>query len=249
MRPSLIIPVLLCCLLATTALAHEGEAEETPLEDSLREASLIAIAITATVMAALTYAAVCCTTRVWKKRVFLAMVMPVVAVTALLVVSTAYINAVSETGGPVHWHADFEIYKCGVPVDLVAPTGFVNKVGVSTLHEHGDARMHVEGVVMARSDVDLHAFFEAVGGTLTHGRLVVPTDHGTVEASDGELCGSSAAAVQVFLMTVQEGVIAQRKLALYDRHIIAPESNVPPGDCIIIEFDAEKPRTEHVCES
>ena len=35
----------------------------------------------------------------------------------------------------------------------------------------------------------------------------------------------------------------------FDDHILAPYSNIPPGDCIIIEFDTEKEKTEHICET
>jgi len=42
-----------------------------------------------------------------KKILFAAIVIPVVAATIFLAGSTIYLNSVSSSGGPVHWHADF----------------------------------------------------------------------------------------------------------------------------------------------
>src|SRR3990172_8278827 len=83
-----------------------------------------------------------------KKYFFLAIAVPVTFTTIFLVGATLYVNQVSSTGGPVHWHADFEIYDCGQKIDLVDPTGLSNKIGTATLHEHNDNRVHVEGVVL-----------------------------------------------------------------------------------------------------
>ena len=95
---------------------------------------------------------------------FLGIIIPIVLVTIYSAGSTIYLNIISETQGPVHWHADFEIWDCGQKIDLINPTGFSNRVGNPVFHEHGDDRIHVEGVVVEKKDVDLHSFFEVIGG-------------------------------------------------------------------------------------
>ena len=47
-----------------------------------------------------------------KNWIFLAMAIPVAIATIYLVSITIYINVNSETLGPVHWHADFELWQC-----------------------------------------------------------------------------------------------------------------------------------------
>ena len=43
--------------------------------------------------------------------------------------------------------------------------------------------------------------------------------------------------------------MVQEKLTDYEDYILAPQSLVPPGDCIIIEFDKYKESTDNLCES
>ena len=60
---------------------------------------------------------------------------------------TIYLNLNSATGGPVHWHTDFEIWACNNELELRDPHGALsNKIGTPTLHEHNDKRIHLEGV-------------------------------------------------------------------------------------------------------
>ena len=185
---------------------------------------------------------------------FLGMVLPVILATLYLAGSTVYLNTISESGGPVHWHTDFEIWNCGQHVDLVEPIGLSNRVGTSVLHEHGDQRVHVEGVVVDSATVGLDDFFAAVGGVLGKGTLVVPTDAGLVAMKDGESCNGGPGLVQVFLYRVNNPgakpwVYTQQKLPSIENYVPAPYSNVPPGDCVIIEFDIDKPATDKLCTS
>ena len=83
----------------------------------------------------------------FKKIIFTLMVIVVVGPTAYFIVTTISINLTSETGGPVHWHADFKIFACGEELSSPAPVGLSNKIGTPLFHEHGDRRIHVEGVV------------------------------------------------------------------------------------------------------
>src|SRR3990170_2868404 len=103
-------------------------------------------------------------------------------------INNLYINTNSLTGGPVHWHAQFEIWICGEKVELVNPTGLSNKVGTEMLHEHNDDFIHIEGVVHDFEDINLHAFFEAAGGEFMKDSLMIPTNEGSVEVKNGDTC-------------------------------------------------------------
>ena len=177
--------------------------------------------------------------------------------------STVYLNIISETAGPVHWHADFEIWDCGNEIDPIDPTGLSNRVGTPTLHEHGDNRIHVEGVPIQKRDVNLHNFLHVIGGDLQKDYFTIPIDGGTEEESlilmhemrTGELCGGERGVLQIFVYKVinpderKRWVYEQVKLTDYENYIMSPYQNVPPGDCIIIEYDRDKESTDKLCET
>ena len=163
--------------------------------------------------------------------------------------STIYLNVVSESKGPVHWHADFEIWNCGEAIDLIDSTGLSNRVGIPVLHEHGDNKIHVEGIVVEKSHADLHSFFEAVGGSLTNNYFAVSTNKGIIEMRNGDLCNGVAGKLQAFIYKTENNVVKQEKLENFDEYVLSPYSNTPPGDCIILEFNEDKDKTEHICNS
>ncbi len=100
--------------------------------------------------------------------------------TLMLIGSTVYLNVNSESGGPVHWHADFEMWACGNEMELRDPTGLSNKIGTSVLHEHDDRRIHLEGVVVEKHvDATLGKFMHVTGGTITDSALVIPLNPAT----------------------------------------------------------------------
>ena len=190
-----------------------------------------------------------------KMFLFLGIAIPIIIATAYSAGSTIYLNLISEAKGPVHWHADYEIWDCGRKIDLIRPEGISNRVGSAVFHEHNDNRIHVEGVVVDKAEVDLHNFFATVGGMLSESTLYLPVDGGFAEMKNGNLCNGKEAMIQVFLYKVKNPedaknwVYEQQKLEGFENYVLAPYSNVPPGDCIIIEFDIEKERTEHICET
>lgn len=187
-----------------------------------------------------------------KKYFFFAIALPVVLTTLFLVTSTLYINQVSSTKGPVHWHADFEIYNCGELIDLVNPTGFSNKIGTAAFHEHNEGRVHVEGVVLEKEDVNFGSFVNVIGGKISEDRLELPTTKGSLARSDGDACADGTVGEwQVFLYSVQGKNISRQKLSLEELqdHVLAPSGSVPPGDCILIEFTESKNKTDHLCTS
>lgn len=181
---------------------------------------------------------------------FWGMVIPIVSTTLYLAGTTIAKNQFSATGGPVHWHADYEIYACGRQIDLVDPSGLANRVGTPDLHEHGDNRIHVEGTVRELQDVSLGKFFESVGGQLTETLLRVPTNEGELIAQNGMQCpDDKPGALQVFVYQTKAHTVIQKKLSNFPNYVLSPHSQVPPGDCLIIEFTAEiKDKTDKICE-
>ncbi len=190
-----------------------------------------------------------------KQILFVGIAVPTLIATIVLAYATVYLNVVSETKGPVHWHADFEIWKCGEKIDLKDSTGFTNRIGTPVFHEHGDDRIHVEGVLIDKNDANLGRFFNVTGGVLTQEKMRMPTNTGFVEATNGESCNGVPGKLQVFLFHIinpeqdKEWVYAQKKLGHFDNYVLSPYSLVPPADCIIVEFGPEKEKTTNLCET
>lgn len=174
-------------------------------------------------------------------------VVAVLANTIYLVGSTIYLNQVSATKGPVHWHADYEVWQCGKELELEDPKGLSNKVGSETVHEHNDKRMHFEGVMEDLRHASLGHFFKEVGGSLDSEHFTFSTHEGLTTMESGQKCDSEPAELQVFVYTTEGRTFSQQKLEDPADYIISPESQVPPGDCVIIELDAEKQKTDKMC--
>ncbi len=171
--------------------------------------------------------------------------------TLFLAGSTIYLNVISSSKGPVHWHADIEIWACGREINLKDPTGLSNKIGTPTLHEHNDKRIHLEGVVVEPQDASLSRFFQVIGGKLERNVLHVPTNEGVMLLSSGISCGDGMVRELQFFVykTDTDGYYTQEKIADPASYTISPEGNIPPGDCIIAELDAPKERTDRMCTS
>ena len=168
-----------------------------------------------------------------KKIVYLLVAVVVGAVTIYLITVTLHLNVTSVSKGPVHWHADFEIWDCDREIFLAKPQRFLsNKQGVDLMHAHDDNRMHVEGVLLDEKAASLGAFFYAVGGSISSDGLKVPTDEGLLSVHDGDKCNEQPARLYVF---VNGNLIQNPK-----EYVIAPHEKVPPGDRIKIVF-TEKP--------
>lgn len=174
----------------------------------------------------------------------------VVLNTLYLAGATIYKNQRSLSQGPVHWHADIEVWNCGQEVNLKDPVGWSNKIGTPLVHEHNDKKIHVEGVIMDREQESLGHFFEVIGGKLNARELVVPTNDGELRLNHGDLCNGQPGMVQVFLFKTNGTEVTQTKLLNPDQHTYAPYSAVPAGDCIIVEFDSTiKEKTDKLCQS
>ena len=246
-------------LFASSAYAHGGE-EETAveavtqtLEDSIRSNS-IKIVVVASILIlgflVLTILLKHLGERV-KTVLFLGIVLPTLFTTVYLITSTIYLNSTSSSGGPVHWHADYQIWDCGKQLELVDPEGFSNRVGSATFHEHNDNRIHVEGVVVDQKEAALGRFFKFVGGEFHDDGFKIPTNAGLQVRHNGDLCSDGQeGTMQAFVYKTQGDTYHQEKLTDPTSYILSPYGNVPPGDCIIVEFDSkEKVETDKLCDS
>jgi len=171
-----------------------------------------------------------------KKMVYILLVILVASVTLYIIVATLHLNIISQTKGPVHWHADFEVWVCDAKLNLASPESMMsNKQGNDLMHAHEDNRIHVEGVLVNKSQASLSAFFNAVGGSLSDDGIGMPTDNGIVSVHDGDKCNEKPAKFYVFV----NGKLIDHP----DDYVIAPYEKVPPGDRIKFVF-TEKPIDE-----
>ncbi|OGY27300.1 MAG: hypothetical protein A2Z42_03560 [Candidatus Woykebacteria bacterium RBG_19FT_COMBO_43_10] len=256
---SLAVSIIFLQLFASSVHAHGGE-EETAvetvtqtLEDSLRSNS-IKIVVVASILIlgflVLTIFLKHLGERV-KTVLFLGIVLPTLFTTVYLITSTISLNSASSSGGPVHWHADFEIWDCGQKLELTDPEGFSNRVGSATFHEHNDNRIHVEGVVVDKKEAALGRFFQFVGGELHNDGFQIPTNDGLIVRRNGDPCkGDRPGILQAFVYKTHGDTYRQEKLTDPTSYILSPYGNVPPGDCIVVEFDSkEKEKTDRLCDS
>ncbi|MEX0622047.1 MAG: hypothetical protein WD187_03610 [Candidatus Woykebacteria bacterium] len=235
--------------------AHEGEEETatttiTTLEDTLRTNTVKVVVVAGVIILGFVTITILLKSlgEGVKKLLFAGIVIPTLIATIYMVGSTLYLNFTSESGGPVHWHADLEIWDCGQKLDLEDPQGFSNKVGTATFHEHNDDRIHVEGVVTRKEEAALGGFFGFIGGSLTDDSYRIPTNEGLIVRHNGDTCpDGSEGTLQVFVYKTHNDSFSQEKLSEGASYILSPEGNVPPGDCIIIEFGQEKEKTEKLC--
>ena len=185
-----------------------------------------------------------------KKILFSLIVVPTVVGTLFMAGSTFYLNFQSISGGPVHWHAEYEIWDCDEQLELVDPEGLSNKVGSATLHEHNDNWIHLEGVVTDESEASLGKYFDVIGGNIADDGFRVPTNEGLISRHNGDLCPDGLEGVmQVFVYQTENKVYTQKKIDNPASYLISPSGSIPPGDCIIIEFDPlEKEKTSRLCE-
>ncbi len=170
----------------------------------------------------------------YKKIAFACFVVLVSMTTLYLLMHTLFTNIISETKGPVHWHADFEIIICGEKQLLLESTGISNKVGTATLHHHNDYRIHVEGTLLSLQDASLGRFFESIGGVLTDTYIGIPQkNETTLYWHNGDHCPDGSTGT--LSMYVQKGT-SVTAVSDIDGYIISPEIYVPPGDKITIIF-------------
>ncbi len=134
-----------------------------------------------------------------KKIIFALIALPIAFATLYLIGVTLALNAVSATGGPVHWHADNEVWGCGEKNHFIHSTGWENKVGEPLMHLHDDDRIHIEGVVIKMQDVELGEFFHSVEGSFNSDSITMPTTKGIKKWSNNDLCNDKTAWLYMFV--------------------------------------------------
>lgn len=189
------------------------------LEESINQLSITTVLVASGLLVLLVLVATWATKRkkkAFKLPVFLAILIVVVGTTLTISGSTVYLNIKSATGGPVHWHADFEIWACGNELELRDPSGALsNKIGTATYHEHNDKRIHLEGVPITMPyDASLGKFMDVVGGEISKFKMVVPlNDSNYFEDQKGEEDGDGAGSmyaeqIEPFISTRKDGKVA-----------------------------------------
>lgn len=164
-----------------------------------------------------------------KKIFFVAMVALIAFSTLYLSGETVYRNLISQSGGPIHWHADYEIWVCGEKIELMHSEGLTDKVGSELMHNHNDSRIHIEGTIVDLKDATVGKFFEAIGDKFTNDEIMITSSDGTIiDKHNGDLCNGKPGSLKFFV----NGTPNDK----FDDYIIKPFSTVPPGDVLRIEY-------------
>ena len=256
MKKELILLVFL--LLLNFVFAHGDETEDVKVDNSFFEDFLPAYIITAVfIFSAVPFLLLYFSKKkISKQHIYFWIIIYFVSVITLIIIfDTINLTLKSETKGPVHWHADYQIWNCGERLDIMEPEKLTNRIGTRLVHEHGDNRIHVEGIIKDIHNADLHNFFNVLGGELTETSFSMPSNEGIVTANDGGLCNGESAEVQIFAYIVEDANLKQKpgflveQLKVNENYILSPYQDVPPGDCIIIEFDKRKEKTDKICDT
>ena len=134
---SIISSTISLLLSASPVFANgEGSHEEVQevvthsLEDSLRTTSIKVVVVSAIIILGFVVLTMLLKHfgETVKKILFAGIVIPALLATIYMVGSTLYLNFTSSSGGPVHWHADIEVWDCGNQLDFTDPQGFSNKI-------------------------------------------------------------------------------------------------------------------------
>jgi len=236
MKKRLFVLLLILLLFLPLVFSHEGNEDFDPDPSSLYPLSQLAVAgygaISFGILVLIMLSFQKAMNNAVKRAVYILLVMVVSLVTIYLIVTTLHLNIISETKGPVHWHADYEIWACDKEIKLAEPKGLSNKQGVDLMHAHNDNRIHVEGVLLDRKEASLGAFFHAVNGDISSDGFSIPADDGLVVYRDGFACNEQPGKLYVFVNGNLTGSPSN--------YIISPYEKVPPGDRIKIVF-TEKP--------
>ena len=258
--------IILFALLAPLAFAHTTEetgtetktySPEIQLAMTLRENAYNVVGVTAVLLVILVVYSIKTKPRKEKIKRMLFWSIAALAVGSNLYLAgmTIYTNTVSPTGGPVHWHTDYEMWNCGVQLDMIDPTGIDNRVGTWEVHEHNDQRMHIEGTILDMEQATFHHFFEITGGELDETGMTFPSVNGNVFIPRSGMCNGEQAELQAYLYRVTNPADAkqweyeQTKMEYPFDVIMAPYGNVPPGDCVIVEYGPVKETTDKRCAS
>ncbi len=224
-------------------VAHGDEKKKKTAFD-LTSISLQALVITAVLMLLIALFSLIFLKKIsetQKKLAFWVIAISAILATIFLLGTTLYLNATSPTKGPVHWHADFTVTLCKEEIEIKDPKGIMNRIGTSKVHEHNDMRIHIEGTPASLEEIELGEFFKSIGGYFGETTLSIPSEEGIVSVKDGELCNNLPSYLYLFVEGQSGNERAWRLEPLMHEYIIAPYSNVPPGDRLKIVFTERDP--------
>ena len=234
-----------CFLLSTIISAHTEENNKQAISYSKWINPIIYIEITGLIIIITTALMLISNTlkEKHKKLLFLVIAIPSILSTIYLSGFTIYETFTSETRGPVHWHADYQVIACSEQLDLIDPKFPSNKIGSPLFHEHNDDRIHIEGTVKNLEEITLNRYFEIISGELENNHLVYQTENNIINYENGDTCpDGTKGALKVY--------INGKKEENYEDYVIYPDSRVPSGDCIIILFDNSDSETTNIlCDS
>ncbi|MEK6867760.1 MAG: hypothetical protein AABX98_02965, partial [Nanoarchaeota archaeon] len=171
---------------------------------------------------------------------FWSMVLILSIATLYLAAYTLTVTLLSVTNGPVHWHADFEVWICGEKQFIPESTGLSGKIGSSLLHHHNDYRIHIEGAVMDYEDIMLAQFFQDIGGSLGQNYIGISQEDGSVAYwQNGDYCPDGKEGM--LRLYVQRGFSEEwQEVAEIPSYIIGPYADVPPGDRLKLVFGTDE---------
>ena len=240
MKKRLVLFLFLVLLLSISYVLSHGEEEDFDLDHSdIYPISQLTAVFFGSVVLGFLFIIILWTNKrmseVTKRIVYFLVAAVASLVTLYLALTTIHLNLSSETKGPVHWHADFEIWICGHQESLMEPKGLSNKQGTDLVHAHSDYRMHVEGVILDMKQASLGAFFYANQGSISSDHVTFPGHDGLIDVHNGDKCNENPAKLYVF---VNGNLIENPR-----DYVISPYEKVPPGDRIKIVF-TEKPIEE-----
>jgi len=176
-----------------------------------------------------------------KRLAFWIIAIMAILATIFLLGATLYLNATSPTKGPIHWHADFTVTLCNEEVEIKDPKGITNRIGTSKVHEHNDMRIHIEGTPASLEEIELGEFFKSIGGYFDETIISIPSEEGIISVKDGELCNNLPSHSYLFVESQLGNERIWRLEPLMNEYMIAPYSNVPPGDRLKIVFTEKNP--------
>lgn len=158
----------------------------------------------------------------------------------------------NKIGSPtLHEHNDKRIHLEGVPItDQDASLGkFMKTVGGKV--DSNNLIVPVNSNNVFENDYDGDGKFTDLN-YLIDDRFITDGFNGKVakfETGKNGCASTEPAEVQVFVYRMKgDNTYEQTKVEKPDELVISPDSSVPPGDCIIMEYDLRKDFTDKLCE-
>lgn len=153
-----------------------------------------------------------------------------------------------------HEHNDKRIHLEGVVVRraedaslrkfMSVTGGYITKNSIAVPLNRPDNQWFVSGAAIDGDDQPLDRIAQVTPFVKFDGGKAY------MELKNGDYCDTKRAELQVFVLSFDEATktYRQEKLADPSSYIMRDEAIVPPGDCVIVEFDSPKPKTNKLCE-